>query len=262
MWHVKAAEAKTAHRVKYPSYSYSPRKAGEKRRRLTKRQAAYNTAVKQYGSEPVIKHALTTGSVLESNVTGDAHTGRSPFNIPLDDPMVHHIHFDTELPHPNTMVVPVLEGLIDAHNDSSGFSLNHEYLPSFNATDSNAGNEQFMPAFTQTITSDVDVGFNSSDDIFGSGTFNNYSLGPLDFGLYPQLPPPQSDFAEINRQLELDAIAHTFYENADEQSKDKSDKVDGTPEDKCDGGDNEKSDKADDIDWESMVEFEDAGNSN
>ena len=242
---MKAAEAKTAHRLKYPSYSYSPRKAGEKRHRLTKRRVAYNAAVEQYGAEPVIEQALTTGSVLESNATNKPHTGASPFDIPLDNPMVHHIHFDTELPHPNTMVVPVLEGLIDTHNDNCAFPAINQYPPAFDATVSKAGNEQLM--HTKTLIPDIDIDFN----IFGTGNFNNYSLDPLGLGLFPLVPPPQYQYNEVLRQQGLDEIAHTFFENADNQSKDKSDTAD-----------NEKSGEADGIDWESMVEFEDSRDSN
>jgi len=245
-WHAKAAEAKAAHRLKYPTYSYSPRKPGEKRRRLTKRQAAYHAAMEEHGKEPVIKQVLTTGNVLGCDVVDNLSSTEPQFNIPFDDPMVYHMHFDTELPHPETTVVPVLDGLISTHNINNMYLHDNAYLAAFDVTASDAVKEQLD--HTKALIPDIGIDFDISDDFFSTGNFNNFSprrSDPSNADPPPPPPPPKNYFAEVYRQQELSAIAHTFDEDTNNQSN-------GEAEDNSETSDNNNTDA---IDWDALVEF-------
>jgi len=106
-WHAKAIEAKKEHAKKYPGYSYQPRKAGEKKKRMTKRKMALTqssaTTTFSENSPP-----LTTGSPVNTEVQGsDVHDaipyGSYAGDLQVTDPQPLVISFDPKEPMMNRM---------------------------------------------------------------------------------------------------------------------------------------------------------------
>ena len=101
-WHAKAIEAKEEHAKMYPGYSYKPRKAGEKKKRMTKRKMAL---VQSVATNPLPENffPLTTGAVVNTEVQGsDGHGaityGSSADNLPVTDPQPPIMSYDPKEP--------------------------------------------------------------------------------------------------------------------------------------------------------------------
>lgn len=101
-WHAKAIKAKEEHVKKYPGYCYKPRKAGEKKKRMTKRKMAL---VQSIATNPLSENSfpLTTGPIVNIDAQSpDGHGaityGVSADNLPVADPQPPIMSYDPKEP--------------------------------------------------------------------------------------------------------------------------------------------------------------------